>query len=83
MLTVPGAEGWDQLVDDPRDTELETTLAKDRTSHDPSNTTNQTRRDSYEVQGEGSDHGLDQPVTSGVCTRRPTARSKRGVGIHT
>ena len=43
-----------------------------------------TRRDSHDVQGKGSVHGLDQPVVSAECTRRPrwTARSKRGLGIH-
>ena len=95
MLTVPGAAGCDQLVDDGddtlwmrRDSELVTTFTKDRTLSDPSNATNpvfKTRVDSHEVQGEGSDHGLDQPVASAECTRRPrhTARWKRGVGRHT
>ena len=53
-----------------RDIELETTFAEDRTLPDPRQHHEprvQTCLDS-QFQGEGSDHGLDQPVASAECT---------------
>ena len=94
MLTVPGAEGCDWLVDDggdhsmdaQRDIDLKTAFAKDRTlprSKPHHEARVQTRLDSHQVQVEGSDHA----ARSTSCQRSVDVTGQRdrrgGVGIHT